>query len=261
MRALTRHASSPAAKALAELGAGIAEGDLSDAAAVRRAVEGADTAYIMTTPYEAGLEEDTRQGLTATGAAAEAGVGHLILSSVASANQHTGIPHFDSKWPVEQRLPELGVPYTISAPAWFMDNFLGPWYLPGLKEGKLVMPMPPLRKLQQIAVTDIGEFVAGLVEGREKLFGKRYDIAGDELDGEVVAAILSRVSGREIQYQGVSPDVLRPDNQDWAIMFEWFDTVGYSADIDGLRRDFSEVGWHSFEDWAKEQDWDALLKA
>jgi hypothetical protein len=41
-------------------------------------------------------------------------------------------------------------------------------------------------------------------------------------------------------------------------MFEWFDRVGYSADIAALRRDHPEVGWHTFEEWARERDWSGL---
>ena len=46
--------------------------------------------------------------------------------------------------------------------------------------------------------------------------------------------------------------------EDGARMFEWFDRVGYSADIGALRREHPEVGWHTFEAWAREQDWSAL---
>ncbi len=28
-----------------------------------------------------------------------------------------------------------------------------------------------------------------------------------------------------------------------------------------LRREHPEIGWHSFEAWAKDQDWSALLAA
>ena len=40
-----------------------------------------------------------------------------------------------------------------------------------------------------------------------------------------------------------------------ALMFEWFDHTGYAADIKSLRRDFPEVTWHTFEEWARKQDW------
>jgi hypothetical protein len=52
--------------------------------------------------------------------------------------------------------------------------------------------------------------------------------------------------------------VARQQSEDLALMFEWFDRVGYDADIAALRRDFSEVRWHSFADWAGEFDWSVL---
>jgi hypothetical protein len=43
-----------------------------------------------------------------------------------------------------------------------------------------------------------------------------------------------------------------------ARMFEWFDKTGYAADIKSLRRDFPEVTWHTFENWARQQNWSIL---
>ena len=50
----------------------------------------------------------------------------------------------------------------------------------------------------------------------------------------------------------------RQQSEDAALMFEWFDRVGYDVDIAVLRRDFPEVRWHSFADWARAFDWSAL---
>jgi uncharacterized protein YbjT (DUF2867 family) len=84
------------------------------------------------------------------------------------------------------------------------------------------------------------------------------DIAGDELTGDQAAAILSKVTGREIRYEGFPPEVLRAQSEDMARMFGWFDSTGYAADIKNLRRDFPEVTWHTFEQWARKQDWSVL---
>jgi hypothetical protein len=43
-----------------------------------------------------------------------------------------------------------------------------------------------------------------------------------------------------------------------ALMFEWFNSTGYAADIKRLRREFPEVKWHTFEEWARKQDWSVL---
>ena len=70
---------------------------------------------------------------------------------------------------------------------------------------------------------------------------------------------VTRVTGPEIHYVELPLEQVRQAmGEDGARMFEWFDQVGYSADIAALRRDHPEVAWHSFEEWAKEQDWRAL---
>ena len=80
-------------------------------------------------------------------------------------------------------------------------------------------------------------------------------MAGDELSGEEQAKILSHAIGRPINYQEISIAAARQQSEDAALMFEWFDRVGAA-----LRRDFSEVRWHSFADWAREFDWSAATE-
>jgi uncharacterized protein YbjT (DUF2867 family) len=258
VRALTRNSASSAAKRLGEQGVEIAAGDFTDYDSLVRAARGVDVVYAMSTPYEQGAAKETAQGITLTDAAKAAGVAHLIYSSVASANRATGIPHFDSKYEVEKHLQAARLPYTIAAPVYFMENLLQPWSLPSLRQGKLAIALPASRSLQQIAAADIGAFVAALIERGETVFGRRFDIAGDELTGKEAAAILSKVTGRDVHYEGFPPDVIRAQSEDLALMFEWFDSTGYSADIKRLRRDFPEVKWHTFEEWARKQDWSVL---
>ena len=256
--ALTRNSASPAAKRLRERGVQIAVGDCTDHDSLVRAIRGVDAVYAMSTPYEQGAEKETAQGITMTNAARAAGVPHLIYSSVASANGATGIPHFEGKYKVEKHVQASGVPYTIVAPVYFMENLLQPWSVSSLRQGKLAVALPASRSLQQIAAADIGAFVATIIERGDTVFGRRFDIAGDELTGEEAAATLSKVTGRKVHYEGFPPDVLRAQSEELPLMFEWFDTTGYAADIASLRRDFPEVKWHTFEDWARKQAWSVL---
>lgn len=258
VKALTRKPDSDAARRLASAGADVVTGDLGDAASIVKAASGVDTMYLMGNSYEAGVEEEIRQGIVAADAAKAAGVGHLIYSSVADANKKTGIPHFESKYLVEKHVAGLGIPHTISAPVAFMENFVAPWSIGGLSQGVHAFAVPPKRVLQLVALADIGAFVAALAERREQVFGKRVDFAGDELSGEEQAKILSQAIGRPISYQEIPIAVARQQSEDTALMFEWFDKIGYDADIVALRRDFPEVRWHSFADWAREFDWSVL---
>jgi uncharacterized protein YbjT (DUF2867 family) len=259
VRAFVRRPHSPEAKALERLGAELAEGDFEEPSTIEDAARGMDAAFVVATPFEAGMEAETRHGIAAASAAKSAGISHLVYSSVAGADQDTGIPHFDSKRKVEEHIEGLGVPYTIVAPVYFMDNLLAPWTLPQLKEGRFPMALPSSRPLQQIALPDIAAFTGVVLEHREEFVGRRVDIASDELAGEEVAEVLTRVTGREVHYVELPLEQVRQAmGEDGARMFEWFDRVGYSADIEALRREHPEVGWHTFEEWAKEQDWSAL---
>ena len=118
------------------------EGDYTDADSLLHAVTGVDTVYTMMTPFEKGVDEEIKQGIAMADAAKKAGVGHFILSSVASADQKTGIPHFDSKYEVEKYVKGLGIDYTISAPAYFMENLIAPWMLPQLQKGIFSHALP-----------------------------------------------------------------------------------------------------------------------
>jgi uncharacterized protein YbjT (DUF2867 family) len=128
VKALTRKPDSHAARQLVSAGADLVTGDLGDRASVLKAASGADAMFLMGDSTEAGTEEETRQGILAAEAAKDAGVGHLIYSSVADANKKTRIPHFESKYLVEKHLAGLGIPYTISAP--------GPSWRTSLRRGR-----------------------------------------------------------------------------------------------------------------------------
>ena len=259
VRAFVRRPDSPEAKELERLGADLAEGNFEEPDSLEGATRGMDAVFVVATPFEAGTEAEIRHGIAAADAARAAGVEHLVYSSVADADKDTGIPHFDSKRKVEEHIEGLGIPYTIVAPVYFMDNLLAPWTVPQLKEGRLPMALPASRPLQQIALSDIAAFTGLVLENREEFVDRRVDIASDELAGEEVAEVLARVTGREIEYVELPLEQVRQAmGEDGARMFEWFDRVGYSADIEALRREHPEVGWHTFEAWAKEQDWGAL---
>ena len=156
VRGVTRNVNSGKAKRLLQQGVEVVGGDFTDQESLVKAATGVDAIYAMTTPFESGMDAETAQGIAMINAAKEAEVGHLVYSSVGDANQATGIPHFDSKFEVEKVLASSGIPYSISAPVYFMDNLIAPWTLPGVVEGTVSAAMPGARKLQQIAVADIG---------------------------------------------------------------------------------------------------------
>ena len=256
VRAVTRHPDSTKAKALGNAGATLVNASFEDTAALTRALQGATSLFAVTTLAE-GTDVETRQGVSAANAAKAAGV-HLVFSSVGSADRHTGIPHFESKYAVERHIAQIGVNATILAPVYFMENLY--FAKEQLAKGVYAAPLPPTRQLAQVAVADIGAVAVRVLEDNSRFTGKRIEIASDELTGNDVVAILSRVTGRPFTYQQIPLDVIRQHmGEDAAKMYEWFDRVGYTVDRAALRREFPDIAFHDFESWAKKQDWKPLL--
>jgi uncharacterized protein YbjT (DUF2867 family) len=251
VRALTRDVNSDAAKALADLGAELVAGDFANPASLESAMKGVETVFAMSTPFEAGQDAEIKQGMALIDAAVANDVKHFIFTSVASANQNTGIPHFESKFEIEKYLASSSLAWSVIAPVYFMENLFLPQTWDGVRNGTYGIPMPSDLKLQQVAVEDIGAFGAHVVEHREEFIGRRVDIAGDELNAEETATILADVLGHPINVFEVPMDQIRAFSEDFAIMYEWFISTGYSVDIDSLREETPEVAWHRFRDWSQ----------
>jgi hypothetical protein len=122
-------------------------------------------------------------------------------------------------------------------------------------------PPPPGERTRwhtRIAATNcliIGAVSVRLLEDPGRFAGKRFDLASDELTGNDVVAILSRVTARPFTYFQVPLDLIRQRmGEDGAKMYEWIDRVGYTVDRAALRREFPDVAFHDFESWAKAQD-------
>jgi uncharacterized protein YbjT (DUF2867 family) len=164
------------------------------------------------------------------------GVHHYVYASVGSADRHTGIPHFENKARVEAVVREAGFPsWVIMRPVFFMENLPSPWFLHG---DSLVTAMDPATKLQMIAVGDIGRFGARLFMDAAAFNGREIDLAGDAVTMPEAAATLSAAWRRTISFVQIPIAEVRKNSADFAAMLEWFDRVGYDADIPALEREF-----------------------
>jgi len=267
--ALTRNTESetPKEQYLRNLGAKLIKGDLENPDSLEQATNGVDSVFLMGTPAGDGLEGETRRVKMMTDIAKEKKVAHLVYSSVVNADKNTGIPHFESKYKVEQHIKNCGIPYTIIGPTFFMENLDGATFFrenllsysrAGLQQGQLALPLSPSTILQQIALENIAEFSTLVLERRNSFLGKRIDIASDELTGEQAAKILSDELGRKIKYVQVPLEQIRQASEDIALMYEWFERVGTGIDITNLHQQYPEVNWRRFKDWVKSQNWDDI---
>lgn len=199
VKAVTRKPDSSNAKILSGLGAQIVQADIADESAMNRALEGAWGAFSVLTMAGNGVQWEEENGIKFAENARKAGVDHFVYSSVASANKNTGIPHFESKWRIEEKVRSLNFPfYSIIRPVSFMENMLNQRGLEGLDRGMLMMGIRPDARQQMIAVEDIGKFGALPFEKPDKTNRAEIDIAGDENTISGFAKTLSKILGKQI---------------------------------------------------------------
>ncbi|MBN2180853.1 MAG: NmrA/HSCARG family protein [Sedimentisphaerales bacterium] len=250
IRAMTRNPEKERARALTKLGAEIIRGDLDDPASLKKVTQGVWGVFAVQNTWEAGVEKEEQQGKRLAEIAKKAGVQHYLYSSVGSAHRNTGIPHFDNKWRVEETVRALDFPsHTIIRPVFFMENFISPWFKPSIDEGKLAVGIRPDTVLQMIAVEDIGKFVTWAFNKHEELNGRAIDIAGDARTMPETAEIFSSALGRKIEFVRTPIEQVRQFSEDFAIMLEWFDAVGYNADIEAITEE-SGIRPLTLTEWA-----------
>jgi len=249
VRALSRDVQSEKAKELSRLGAEVVAADVDDPESLKQAFKGAHAAYCVTFYWaHFSPEKEAAQAAAMARAAKEAGVGHVIWSTLEDTRKWVPlsddrmptlmgkykVPHFDAKGEADRVFLDLGVPTTLLLTSFYWDNLIhfgmGPKKGP---DGTLAITFPmDDKKLPGIAADDIGRCAYGIfVKGREYV-GKTVGIAGDHLTGAQMAASLTRALGREVRYNSVPPEVYRsfgfPGADDLGNMFQF-------------KRDFNEA--------------------
>ena len=257
VRALVRDETSAAARRLGTAGAQLAAGDFTDREALTRAMRGAAAAFALTTPFEAGADDEIRQGKAIIDAAAAAGLPHLVFSSVAGAADQTGIPHFESKAEVERALTASGLPHTVVAPTYFYDNALGG--TGELLSGVFELPLPAAHPLQQLGRADLGAFAALVLREPSSFADQRIELATDAPTPQQMSQAISAALGRPVTFREVPMATVRHGSPDMAAMWEFLQGRGYYADPGALPRDYPSVDRGSFTAWAQETFRDGAL--
>ncbi|MBV9388128.1 MAG: NmrA/HSCARG family protein [Chroococcidiopsidaceae cyanobacterium CP_BM_ER_R8_30] len=253
VRALTRDPQKPKAQALVKKGAEVIAGDLDDPASVEQALKGVYGVFSVQNFFETGYDGEVQQGMSLADAAKASQVQHFVYSSVGSAYANTGIPHFESKWKVEEHIRAVGLLYTILRPVALMENWEA--QRDEIIGGTLKWPLDPDRSLQQVAIDDIGAFAALAYSSPERWIGREVDLAGDEATLPQLAQTFSNVIGRQVSYVQISWEQFQQaTDEEITTMTKWFNDVGYQADIPTLRKEYSQLT--TFEQYLRRHGWE-----
>lgn len=250
VRALSRNPDSDTARQLAASGMEVVAADMDNPASLQAAFAGVHGVFSVQGTDQGG-EAEIRRGIAVADTARAADVAHFIYSSVGGADRRSGVPHFDSKWRVEEHIRSLDLPTSIVRPVFFLDNFIKP-SLRALLLALLRSYVPAGKPLQMIATADIGKWVAHAFAHPEVFIGKTEEIAGDELPRSQIVAAFKR-HGWSAGFPFPVPRLLlRPLPYDVRRMFEWFGEAGYTADIPALKARYPDL--LTLDAWLAAQD-------
>ncbi|GAB3824337.1 NmrA/HSCARG family protein [Dactylosporangium cerinum] len=261
VHALVRDADSPAARALQLAGAGLVVGDLDDPVSLRTAMEGVHGVFLVLTMMVGprisleGVVAEERRGKTVADLARDAGVEHLVYSSLNGAGARSGIPYYESKARIEEHIHATGLRATVLRPVSFMDNF-ATYNRPVLEDGELVVNLAvrPELPMQLISVRDIGAFAAIAFDRPDQFVGRTVEIAGDVLTPPEIAETFGRVCGLPARFRQTPIERIRAFDEQLAQMFAFFNEhPSELSDLSQLRADHS--GLMRLETWLRETGW------
>jgi uncharacterized protein YbjT (DUF2867 family) len=191
---------------LEQMGATVFRGDLNDPSSLEAAHEGVDAVFLML-PFGGGGNPIAQAG-AALEAAKRAGVTRLVLNtSGQTPREPTGFAMMDYRIALEAMVRDSGLQSIILRPTAYMENFMGPWTLPGIQQRREVAyPVSNERPTSWIAAEDLGQFAVAALE-RPELSGQAFDIGGPEgLTGDRIAESFTRALGQPFRYRAISPD-------------------------------------------------------
>jgi uncharacterized protein YbjT (DUF2867 family) len=214
-------------------GAKAVTGDLLDPVSVGKALQGADKLYLL----NAVTPDELTQGLIAYDLAKKLKVKHIVYHSVFRVDRFKDVPHFASKFAMEDALREFNLPFTIIRPNYFAQNDLG-LKDPLTKAGIYPMPLGPVG-VSAVDVRDIAE-AAAIALTTEGHMGKTYNLNGpDVISGPAAASIWGGALGKEIKYAGHDMDSfeeqMRERGPAWSafdlrMMFQGYIERGFGAE-------------------------------
>jgi NADH dehydrogenase len=203
VRALVRQPTKAAA--LRELGCELVQGDVTDAASLRRATDGAG-AVVHLVAIIAGRPEDFRrimeQGTRDLVAAAQdAGVERWLQMSALGTTDATKdlVPYFHAKWEIEQAVEASGIPYVIFRPSFVFAGDGG--VLPRFARMAKLTPLMPLpgngkQLIQPIWADDVAAFFVQALD-LDAATNRTFELGGpDTVTWDELFARLRRAAHR-----------------------------------------------------------------
>ena len=243
VKALTRNPRSAKAKHLQDIKAEIVTGDLNDPSGFAEQLKNIDGVFSVQI-FENGIQKEIDQGIALANVAKEYGVPYFIYSSVIGSDANTGIPHWESKFIIENHIKNIRLPCTILRPSSLYENFLIPQVRNRILKGKLVTPADKYKVQQFISAEDVCKIAAEMFANPSPYVGKTLTLAAEEMNMQQAAGIFSEVLGKKISYSKLPAIITRLFmGKDLYKMFTWInknDAV-FLKDMDSFKKEYPHL--------------------
>jgi uncharacterized protein YbjT (DUF2867 family) len=174
--------------------------DLNEPDSLAAAVAGMEGVFHIGPGFAAG---EAAMGVAMVDAARRAGVRKFVFSGVIHPAISAMVNHA-AKLPVEEALYTAGMDFTVLQPAVFMQFWERNWD-DMVDSGRLSIPYSVSSKLCWVDYRDVAEVAAMALVGDDLSYGTFELCAAGLVDGAEIAAIASRVLGRQISAIQMSP--------------------------------------------------------
>jgi uncharacterized protein YbjT (DUF2867 family) len=208
VRGITRRINSPEANELAKQGAELVNIplDLGYQNEFIEAFQGSFGVFIMTPGIAPPLTHEAELGIQLADAAVEAGVKHIIFSSLENVDQITNgkkfAPHFTDKARIEAYIRKLPVTSSFIYMAFFYTNFME-FYTPHVEGDTLIFPIYLPKDFRAPFVdplTATGPAVLEIFSNPALYSGKSLPVIGDIISPQEMVDTFVRVTGKKAEY-------------------------------------------------------------
>ncbi len=210
--------------------ADIAVGDLRDPGRVSAALRGVARVFYVA---PVALADEAETGRAFVAAAIAAGVRRFVFSSVIHPVLH-GLPNHAQKAPVEDAVLNANLEFSFLHATVLFQNYTGEW--PKIVEtGVIAEPWSSSTRFSRVDYRDVAEVAAIALTEDRLLYGTFELCAEGWLDRHDVAALISRVLGREIRPERLDPNALGGAATPLRPMFDHYDRIGLRGNALTLR--------------------------
>lgn len=190
------------------------QADLNVEATLQDALRDARGVFLVTNFWEKGTDE-MQQAKLALRAARQAGVEHLIWSSLPNVEEISGgsweVPHFTDKARVDMIVREAGFPrFTIVQPPFYFENLLGMMAPQPMQDGRKgwTLPIDPdARVIHMGAIGELGSLVAGAFARPDQSAGRTLAMAAGLYSFTDVVKAYAAATGEGLGFTHVPHEV------------------------------------------------------